>query len=111
MLPVGLRYASLFVLTLGAAAQKATTPSPMGLPPVQPNSPMTAGSFKITDPPRLQVFVANAVTPCFTLRTYGFTKRDLQSDPPRASAYATCIPANPNGLRQLNVPAKVMPAR
>ena len=40
------------------------------------------------------VFNAQNQTPCYTMRSYAFTTKDLQSPNPHASTYTECSPAS-----------------
>ena len=42
--------------------------------------------------------------PCYTLRTYGITPHDLESNSPKPSSYSTCTPAATHSLKSVAIP-------
>lgn len=77
-----------------------------GIVTVVPSNPL-----RIVPEPGSAPFTARLHPPCFTLRSYGFTNRDLQSSNPRASTYSTCTYARPNSVLQGNIPTKLVPVK
>lgn len=53
---------------------------------------------------------AHTNVPCYTLRSYNFTTRDLKSPHPHASSETDCTPATSAHLKALNVPVGQSPA-
>jgi hypothetical protein len=51
--------------------------------------------------------LAQSTLPCYTLRVYGFTPRDLKSPHPHSSTETDCTPASSAHLKALQLPATV----
>ena len=51
--------------------------------------------------------LAQTNIPCYTLRVYGFTPRDLKSPHPHSSTETDCTPASSAHLKALQLPATV----
>ena len=97
--------ASEFVLT---AAAQSPTPQPSAPPATAILSskgltaastsrpyPTTIGPFKDIPALRAQeAIMAHRQSPCFTLRSYNFTERDLKSAHPHFSSETDCTPAS-----------------
>jgi hypothetical protein len=51
--------------------------------------------------------LAQTTVPCYTLRVYGFTARDLKSPHPHSSTETDCTPASSAHLKALQLPATI----
>lgn len=113
MSPIHLLSASLIVFSLPATAQtRDSHASPAGSTiiavPAQASAIHSFSNVRGTD---LAPLTAQLYAPCFTIRSYLFTFRDLQSDNPHASGYSTCTPAASSKMKNLVVPARVTPIK
>jgi hypothetical protein len=51
-----------------------------------------------------EITVAQTHPPCYTMRVYGFTTRDLKSSHPHASSESDCTPASSAKLKAIQIP-------
>jgi hypothetical protein len=103
-----LRFASICLLGVAgigtASAQSATKPadpsvSPLHIPAythapalITWQSDVPKVQFQIPRTARVQVQMAQNDSPCYTMRSYGFTRDDLNSNSPKPSSSTTCTP-------------------
>jgi hypothetical protein len=69
---------------------------------VQPQDQKLLAQLKTQEP-----LLAQTITPCYTLRVYGFTPQDLKSAHPHSSRETDCTPASTAHLKAIQLPAKV----
>ena len=100
--------ASLIAATcaLPAAAQSSAAPAgpakpipELLIPPLSTGSvplllqsqpPASPPLFVLPAKPPTKILSANNSGPCYTIRTYGYTPHDLESNSPKPSSYSTC---------------------
>ena len=118
--------ASLFASTciLQAAAQTPTpipapttphiliTPLSPNLRPLIPLGDLKPYTFQLNIPKILPKPTLSAQTqgPCYTLRAYGFTAKDLQSSNPHSSSYTECTPASRSSLKAAQIVTTIQTA-
>ena len=55
-----------------------------------------------TNPLRPQILTAQNNPSCYTLRSYGFKPKDLESPDPRPSSYTECTPAASASIKEIH---------